>query len=106
MRQTLRLGRIADIRVGEHWSVLVIAALLVQGPALTVLPIAAPGRSPAVYWLLAVVGAVLFLRSLLAHELARAFFCTLIYLVFRSFVVAGCPLGGRGWCQGWRPGPA
>lgn len=73
MKQTLRLGRIAGIRVGVHWSVLVIAALLVQGLALTVLPQAATGRSPLVYWLLAVAGTVLFLVSLLAHELAHAF---------------------------------
>jgi Zn-dependent protease/CBS domain-containing protein len=72
MKQTLRLGRIAGIPVGVHWSVLVIMAILVQGLAVNVLPATAPGLSWASYLILAVAGAVLFLASLLAHELAHA----------------------------------
>jgi len=72
MKQTLRLGRVAGMPVGVHWSVLVIMALLVQGLAVTVLPHAAPGLAWPVYGALAVAGAVLFLVSLLAHELAHA----------------------------------
>lgn len=72
MRQTLRLGQVAGIQVGAHWSVLVIVALLVHGLAVTVLPDSAPGRSWLVYWVAGTVGAALFLLSLLAHELAHA----------------------------------
>ncbi len=72
MRQSLRLGRIAGIAVGVHWSVLVIMALLVQGLAVTVLPGAAPGQPWPVYWAAAIGAAGLFLASLLAHELAHA----------------------------------
>jgi Zn-dependent protease/CBS domain-containing protein len=72
MRQTLRLGRIAGIAVGAHWSVLVIMVLLVEGLAVVVLPGAAPGQPWPVYWSAAIAGAVLFLLSLLAHELAHA----------------------------------
>jgi Zn-dependent protease/CBS domain-containing protein len=72
MRQTLRLGRIAGIAVGVHWSVLVIMALLVEGLASVVLPNAAPGQPWPVYVLVAIAGAVLFLISLLAHEVAHA----------------------------------
>jgi Zn-dependent protease/CBS domain-containing protein len=72
MRQTLRLGRVAGIPVGVHWSVLVIMALLVQGLATSVLPASAPGQPVLAYWATALVGAVLFLLSLLAHELAHA----------------------------------
>lgn len=72
MRQTLRLGRVAGIPVGVHWSVLVIMALLVQGLATSVLPASAPGKPVWAYWLTALVGSVLFLLSLLAHELAHA----------------------------------
>src|SRR6266540_2811828 len=54
MRQSLRLGRIAGIAVGVHWSVLVIMALLVQGLAVTVLPGAAPGQPRPVYWAAAI----------------------------------------------------
>jgi Zn-dependent protease len=72
MRQTLRLGRVAGIPVGVHWSVLVIMALLVQGLAASVLPASAPDEPAWAYWLTALVGSVLFLLSLLAHELAHA----------------------------------
>src|SRR6476620_8696850 len=73
MRQTLRLGRVGGIAVGVHWSVLAIMVLLVEGLAATVLPRSAPGQGWPVYWSVAVAGAVLFLVSLLAHELAHAF---------------------------------
>jgi hypothetical protein len=68
MKQTVRLGRVAGIPVGMHWSVLVIMMLLVQSLAIAVLPAAAPGRPRWVYWLVAVATAALFLASLLAHE--------------------------------------
>lgn len=72
MKQTVRLGRVAGIPVGAHWSVLVIMALLAQGLAAVVLPAAAPGQPRWVYWLVAVAAAALFLASLLAHETAHA----------------------------------
>lgn len=72
MKQTLRLGRVAGMPVGVHWSVLVIMVLLVQGLAMAFLPASAPGGPAWVYWVVAVAAAVLFLASLLAHELAHA----------------------------------
>lgn len=72
MTQTLRLGRVAGIPVGVHWSVLVIMALLMQGLATAVLPASAPGQPRWTYWVVAAGAAVLFLLSLLAHELAHA----------------------------------
>jgi Zn-dependent protease/CBS domain-containing protein len=72
MRQSLRLGRILGIPVGIHWSVLVIALLLAQGVALSVLPSAAPGRSGVAYWTAAALASILFLASLLAHEMSHA----------------------------------
>jgi Zn-dependent protease/CBS domain-containing protein len=72
MRQTVRLGRILGIPVGVHWSALVIALLLAQGVALSVLPAAAPGRSGTAYWTAAGAASVLFLASLLAHEMSHA----------------------------------
>ncbi len=72
MRQTLRLGRIAGIPVGVHWSVLAIMALLAYGLAVGVLPAGAPGRTWQTYWGIAIGAAVLFLGSLLAHEIAHA----------------------------------
>ncbi|MFJ9712733.1 site-2 protease family protein [Streptomyces sp. NPDC101234] len=72
MDETLSLGRIAGVRVGLHWSVLVIVALITMALAHGRFPAARPGHSPATYWGLAVLTAVVFLFSLLAHELAHA----------------------------------
>jgi Zn-dependent protease len=72
MRQTMRLGAVAGIPIEVHWSVLVVMLLLMQGLAVAVLPASAGGLSPLVYWVLAAVIALVFLGSLLAHELAHA----------------------------------
>jgi Zn-dependent protease len=72
MGDSLRLGRVAGIPVGVHWSVvgmgLVVAAVL----ALAVLPVAFPGYGLTDRWVAAAAGAVVFGLSLLAHELAHA----------------------------------
>lgn len=72
MRQSLRLGRIAGIPVGVHWSVIVIMLLITQGLAMVLLPAAAPGRSVVLYWSVALMFAALLLVALLAHEFAHA----------------------------------
>ena len=72
MRPTLRLGRVAGIPVGVNWGVLVIVVLLVVGLAFGSFPALYPGRGVAVYLLASVVAAVLFIASLLAHEMAHA----------------------------------
>lgn len=72
MKQTLRLGRIAGIPIGLHWSVLVIVALITFTLADGVLPTATPGLSSVTYWSVAAPTSVLFFASLLAHELAHS----------------------------------
>jgi Zn-dependent protease len=72
MKQTVRLGRVAGIPVGLHWSVLVIAVIIVVILGMTVLPDAAAHVAAWVYWAVAIPSALLFLASLLAHELAHA----------------------------------
>lgn len=72
MRQTVRLGRVAGIPVGVHWSVLLVLLLLVQGLAVALLPAGAPGHRAEAYWFAALGVAGLFLLALLAHELAHA----------------------------------
>lgn len=72
MRQTLRLGRVAGIQIGANAGVLVIVAILVVGLAAAQFPAAEPGRGGGAYLLAAAVTVVLFLASLLAHELAHA----------------------------------
>lgn len=68
----LQLGRCAGVPIRAHWSVLVIVVVLVALLATSDLPALRPGEATAVYWLLGVLGAVLFLASLIAHELAHA----------------------------------
>ncbi|GAB3147464.1 site-2 protease family protein [Amycolatopsis stemonae] len=72
MQATFPLGRPAGIRVGAHWSVLLIMALLAELLAQSLLPAAVPGRSPVVYWVAGAAGSVVFLASLLVHELSHA----------------------------------
>ncbi|MGE5827144.1 MAG: M50 family metallopeptidase, partial [Micromonosporaceae bacterium] len=70
--RAMRLGRVAGIPIGVHWSVLVIMVLLAQGLAMSVLPASAAGYAALLYWVVALVVAVVFMASLLAHELAHA----------------------------------
>jgi Zn-dependent protease/CBS domain-containing protein len=72
MRATFSLGRISGIRIGVNWSVLAIVALLAYGLAAGQFPALAPRRPEAEYIAAAVVTAVAYLGSLLAHELAHS----------------------------------
>lgn len=72
MKPTFALGRIAGVRIGVHWSILLIFMLIALGLAEGRLPDAYPGRSGWIYWLVGLVTAAVFFASLLAHELAHA----------------------------------
>ena len=72
MRETVSLGRIAGVKVGINWSALAIVVVIVVGLATGQLPSQYAGHSPVAYLAAAVIAAVLFLASLLAHELAHA----------------------------------
>ena len=71
MRPTFRLGRIAGIEVGIHWSLLVIGVLLVGSLAGGQFPGIAP-HAHGSYLAAAVLAVVLFFASILAHELAHS----------------------------------
>jgi Zn-dependent protease len=72
MKQTVRLGRVAGIPIGMHWSALVILVLLTEILAWSALPGLVTGLPAAAYWVVALPAVLLFLGSLLAHELAHA----------------------------------
>ncbi|WP_129842453.1 site-2 protease family protein [Streptomyces sp. RFCAC02] len=72
MRPDFPLGRIAGVRTGVHWSVVLVFGLIAYGLAAQRLPTAHPGRSWTLYTALGLAAALLFLLSLLAHELAHA----------------------------------
>lgn len=72
MNVTVRLGRIAGIPIGMHWSALIGIGLLTQLLAMTVLPTLVPGAGRTGYWVAGAAAAVALLASLLAHELAHS----------------------------------
>jgi Zn-dependent protease len=69
---TFPLGRIAGIRIGAHWSWLIVFALIVWSLADGVFPSQNPGLSDGTYIAMAVAAALLFFVSLLLHELGHA----------------------------------
>lgn len=72
MKQSLRLGRVAGITVGVHWSVVVILALVAYILGTSWLPAVIKHQPASAYWIMAISAAVVFLASLLAHEIAHA----------------------------------
>lgn len=72
MNATLRLGTIAGVRIGLHWSVLGILLVLVLALGFAQWPLLVPGYPAVAYVVAAAIAAVLFLASLLAHELSHA----------------------------------
>ena len=73
MRQAgLRLGRIFGIEVSADLGVLFIGALFAWSLATAILPETDPGLSGAVYWSVGAIGALLFLGSVLAHEMSHS----------------------------------
>jgi Zn-dependent protease/CBS domain-containing protein len=72
MNENIRLGRIAGVRVGVNWSVVVIFWLLTWELAVLVLPGDHPHQPTAIYWVAGVATTILFFLSLLAHEVSHA----------------------------------
>ena len=72
MTSSIRLGRIAGIDVGLNWSWLVVFALVVWMLGVHIFPREVAGLDRGAYFAMAVVAAVLFFASVLAHELGHA----------------------------------
>lgn len=72
MKPSVRLGKIAGIPVGANWTVAVILLLVADILGTGVLPATIRHQPPVIYWLIAMATALLFMASLLAHELAHA----------------------------------
>lgn len=71
-RATITAGRIAGVRVGVNWSVLVIFGLIAYLLSAQRFPTAYPGHGVAAYVAAGLLAAVVFLLSLLAHEISHA----------------------------------
>jgi Zn-dependent protease/predicted transcriptional regulator len=72
VRATFTLGRMAGVRIGVHWSVVLIFGLIAFGLARGRLAAAYPHQPEVAYWAAGLIAAVVFFGSLLAHELAHA----------------------------------
>lgn len=72
MQETVRLGHLWGVRVGVHWSVLVIFLLITSGLAASRFPLLYPDQSPVAYTVAGLVAGLVFFVSLLAHEMSHA----------------------------------
>lgn len=72
MKASIRLGKIAGIEVGVHYSWFVILALITWSLAAGFLPDRYEGWSQVAYWGTAIVAALLLFGSVLVHELAHS----------------------------------
>ncbi|MDO8750071.1 MAG: site-2 protease family protein, partial [Dehalococcoidia bacterium] len=73
MRPSFRLGRIAGVEIGVHYTWLFAFALIAWSLAAGFFPISFPGWSPVAYWATGVAAALLLFVSVLLHELAHSF---------------------------------
>lgn len=72
MTSTFRLGRVAGVEIGAHWSWLLVVALITWSLAEGVFPTTNPGLSDATYLVMALVAVPVFFGTLLLHELGHA----------------------------------
>ena len=100
MNESVRLGKIGGIRVGVHWSLLVILWLLIWSLAGGQLPHAAPGHAAAAYWSAAVAAALLFYGCLVFAGLGWAYLAAIVWSFARLFVPGDQPVGPRGQMVG------
>ena len=72
MDASVRLGRVAGIEVGVHWSLAIVFVLIVWTLAGQVFPVMVPDQPQSSYWLISVLAVLLFYVSLLSHEMGHA----------------------------------
>jgi Zn-dependent protease len=72
MKPTVRLGTVAGVPLGAHWSALVLPMLIADALGSSILPSTVKGAGQTAYWVTAVAVAAAFLVSLAAHEIAHA----------------------------------
>jgi Zn-dependent protease len=72
MGASVRLGRIAGVEVGFHWSLAIVFLLIVWTLGTQVLPAVVPDQSQPAYWLVSALATFIFYASLLSHEMGHA----------------------------------
>ena len=87
MKPSIRLGKIAGINVGIHYSFFGILLLVSWSLSQGLLPDRFPGWSVATYWATGIVAALMLFASVLVHELAHS-----VVAKARGFDVEGITL--------------
>jgi Zn-dependent protease/CBS domain-containing protein len=72
MKSSIRLGTVAGIDVGIHYTWLFAFALIAWSLAAGFFPSTTPGLAPATYWLLGVVATLGLFASVLIHEFSHS----------------------------------
>ncbi len=72
MKSSLRLGRIAGIEIGIHYSWLLALVLITWSLARGFFPQSYPGWDMATYWVTGILAALFLFLSVLVHELAHS----------------------------------
>jgi|GEM_PF-5745710 len=72
MQSSLRIGRLGPLVIHLHYTWLLATVLILWGVALIWLPENYPGQQGLYYWLVAIGAVLLFLVSVILHELAHA----------------------------------
>ncbi len=72
MNDTIRLGRLAGVRVGLNWSLLVMVAFVAGELAANRFPVQAPGYTGTAYAVAGALTAAVLLLGVLLHELGHA----------------------------------
>jgi Zn-dependent protease len=70
--ESFHLGKIAGVRIGANWSLVVVVWLIAWSRASDGLPIEAPGYTRIEYWVAGVIASIAFFACLLAHELSHS----------------------------------
>jgi Zn-dependent protease len=91
MRDSIRLGRIAGVRIGLHWSLVAMIVLVAGGLASNRFSIDAPGYSGGAYAVAGVLTAGGLLAGVLLHELGHA-----VVARWRGLTVDGITLSWMG----------
>ena len=72
MKPSIRIGKIAGVEIGIHYSWFAVVALVSWSLAEELLPNRSPGWATGMYWATGTVSALLLFASVLVHELAHS----------------------------------
>ena len=73
MNTSFRIIRVRGIEIGANWSWLFVFALIIWQLSTVIFPSVYPGLAESSYWVMGATSGVLFVVSLLLHELGHAF---------------------------------